>query len=155
MSVRATPIDLRQNFRWALEIDGFRPALFTKCDMPEENVGIVEFNQAGTLHPTKYPGRHTYNDIEIEKGILLNEADTAVYDWLCSSGDPSSGTSLPRSRIIKNVDILHLNTDGSVIERFTLVNAWVSKGGINSLEGGNQDHMIEKMTITYDYYVRT
>ena len=29
------------------------------------------------------------------------------------------------------------------------------KFSVNSLEGGNQDHMIEKMTITYDYYVRT
>ena len=154
MSVRATPVDLRQRFRWALEIDGFRPALFMKCDMPEESVGVVEFNQAGSLHPTKYPGRHTYNDVEAEKGILLDEVDSAAYDWLRLSGDPEAGTSLPRSKIIKDVDLIHLDTEGNEIERYVLKNAWVSKLSYETLEGGNQDHMIEKVTITYDYYTR-
>ena len=154
MSVRATPVDMRQRYQFAIEIDGFRPALFMKSDLPEETVGIVEFNQAGTLHPSKYPGRKTWNDIEMEKGILLDEVDSTAYDWIRLSGDPQTGTSLPRSQITKDVDILHLDTSGSVIERYVLKNAWISKLAYEGLEGGSQDHMIEKMTLTYDYSVR-
>ena len=41
-----------------------------------------------------------------------------------------------------------------MIERYVLKNAWISKLAYEGLEGGSQDHMIEKMTLTYDYSVR-
>lgn len=154
MSVRAQAIDIRQKFRFAVEISGFRTALFTKCDLPKETVGKVKFDQAGTLHPINMPGRHTYNDITAEKGMLLAGADTQALDWLRQTGNPVNGVSLPKSKIVRDVDLHLLNPDGTILETFTLKGAWCMDVEFDKAEAGSEDPLIEKMMICYDYFTR-
>src|SRR5215471_695304 len=93
MSVRATPVDLRQKYQWALEIGGFDAALFTECDSPSSEIEVVGFSGGGTLHDVQYPGRRKFSAVVAKKGMYLSGPDTAAYDWFTQAADTDTGQS--------------------------------------------------------------
>jgi phage tail-like protein len=155
MSVRATQVDLRQKYQWALEIGGFDSALFTECDSPSSEIEVVSFSGAGTLHDIQQPGRRKFTAIVAKKGMLLGEPDTTAHDWFAQGADTNTGLSLPPSQLKRDVELMHLNGDGNVIETWTLKGAWVSKLEYEKLEGKSSDFLFESLTITYDRYERS
>jgi phage tail-like protein len=154
MSVRATPVDLRQKYQWALEIAGFDSAYFTECDSPSSEIEVVMFAGAGTVHDIQNPGRRKFTAIVAKKGMYLGGPDTAAFDWFTQAADTDTGQSLPPSQLKRDVDLHHLDGDGNVIETWTLKGAWISKLEYEKLEGKSSDFLFEMLTITYDRYER-
>lgn len=154
MSLRAQPVDLRHQYQFSVEVQGFETFLFSECDEPEEETETIEFNQAGTLHATRIPGRKKYGELVLRKGIRVDTPDRAAYDWSRQAGDPDAGTSEPASRIYRDVDILHLKPDGAVIERTTYKQAFVTKLKPGEKKGSSGEVQIEELTLAFQYPVR-
>jgi phage tail-like protein len=107
------------------------------------------------LHDVQQPGRRKFTAIVAKKGMYLAGADTAAYDWFTQAADTDTGLSLPPSQLKRDVDLMHLDGDGNVIETWTLKGAWVSKLEYEKLEGKSSDFLFESLTITYDRYERS
>jgi phage tail-like protein len=154
MAVRATTVDLRQKYQWALEIAGFDSAYFTECDSPSSEIEVIGFAGAGTLHDIQQPGRRKFSPIVFKKGMWIIGPDLAAYDWFTQAANTDTGVSTPSTQLKRDVDLLHLDGAGSVIETWTLKGAWISKLEYEKLEGKSSDFLFESGTITYDRYER-
>jgi phage tail-like protein len=154
MSVRATPVDLRQKHEWSLEIAGFDKAYFTECDSPNSEIEVVSFPGAGTLHDIQQPGRRKFSPITFKKGMWLGGPDLAAHIWFTQAANTDTGASLPPSLLKRDVDLNHLDGAGNILETWTLKGAWISKLEYEKLEGKSSDFLFESGTITYDRYER-
>ena len=155
--MRATNIDWRKRFQWALEVETptgvANIAQILKCKFPEVENESSEIKQAGALHSLKQPGMLKYGDIEFERVLLSTGPDTQMHDWLTLAANPETGRGLRPSMVKKTVDLLHLNEDGVAIERVRVFGAWVKKVDGDGQEGSSEA-WIEKITLSCDYFTR-
>ena len=149
------PISPAKKYNWSLEMLGFEFAEFSKCSYPEVEVGTSEFNSAGSNYPVKTAGRLKYSDIEAEKGVKSVGANQEAYLWLSMAQDPLSGIGQLPVVYKKDIVLIHKNEMSIPVQMWTLVGAWVKKIGGDDFEGGSDDAMIEKLTISYDYFIKT
>jgi phage tail-like protein len=154
MSTKALPLDLRQQYQWALEIEGVDSAYMTECDSPNVEAEVVEFDGAGTIHSIKHAGRGKVSPIVVKKGLWLGGPDRVLYDWFMQAVDLTTGRSRPPSVYKRDITLLHLDGDGATIEKWTLKGAWVSKIEMDKLSGKSSEFLFESATIQYDFVDR-
>lgn len=154
MKTGATPQSLYQNWQFAIEINGFNAALFTKGQEPSIEFEEVTFAPAGSMFDQKAAGRVKFDDISLEKGVLQDGTDTAVLDWLQKEIDVLTGTGGVPSDYMRDVDIVRYDRTGKETRRWTLHGAWIKKSEGAELEGGKTDNSIEKITLAYQYWTK-
>lgn len=147
-----TPKDLIQSWQFAVEIDGFEAAYFTKADLPEAEFEEVTFAPAGSAFDQKLPGRAKFADITLEKGIPADSADTAAFTWLTSQMDFSAGTGTPAADYLKDIAVVEYSRDGQAARRWNLRGAWIKKYTPGNREGGKSENAMEQIVVTYQYY---
>lgn len=148
------PKNIMQKYQWAIEINGFNAALFSKGKPPTTEFEESVFAPAGSMHDLKSPGRVKFEDLTYEKGILADGADNSAVDWLTSQADFESGTGQNPEAFMRDVDIVLYDRSGSEIKRFRLHGAWIKKLEYDDLEGGSSDPAFEKLTLTYQFWTR-
>lgn len=154
MLAKVKLLNPRQKYTWALEAQGFVFAHFSKCTSPGMEVEVTKFNSAGTLHSINRPGRVNFNMVEAEKMMIQEGADVAAYIWINLAANVNTGLAAPPAAYLRDVDLIHYNRMGIPIDRWTLHNAWLQKLGMDDMEAGSSDALMEKLAICYDYYTR-
>ena len=156
--MRATNIDWRKRFQWALEVETpsgvANIAQIVKCGFPEIENEASEIKQAGALHSIKQPGMLKFGDIEFERVLLSTGADLQMHQWLTTAANPTTGRGARPSTIKMTVDLVHLNENGDAIEKVRVYGAWVKKIAGDGQEGSSEA-WIEKITLSCDYFERT
>lgn len=141
---------VKRNF--GIEINGFDAVLFTKGQLPKTEFGETEFKAAGADFPEKFPGMLKFEDLTFEKGMLADAADSAATDWLKAQYNIESETSGSADSYMRDVDLVLYGPNKTEKRRFTLHGAWVKKLEWDDPEGGSEDHLLEKLTICYQYW---
>jgi phage tail-like protein len=146
------PQSLYQNWQFAIEINGFDVALFTKGQEPKTEFEVVNFAPAGSMFDQKVAGRVKFEDLTFERGILQDGSDEAARDWVRQQLDVNSVTGGLPQDYMKDVDIVRYDRTGNETRRWTLHGAWVKAVEYSELEGGNTENTIEKIALAYQYW---
>jgi len=146
------PKSLYQNWQFAIEINGFDVALFSKGQEPKTEFEEVVFAPAGSMFDQKVAGRVKFEDITLEKGILQEGLDIAALIWLKLQVEVNLAVGGLPDTYMRNVDIVRYNRMGIETRRWTLHGAWIKALEYDELEGGNTENTLEKMTICYQYW---
>ena len=146
------PQSLYQNWQFAIEINGFDVALFTKGQEPKTEFEVVNFAPAGSMFDQKVAGRVKFEDLSFERGILQDGSDDAARDWVRQQVDVNSVTGGLPQDYMKDVDIVRYDRTGNETRRWTLHGAWVKAVEYTELEGGNTENTIEKISLAYQYW---
>lgn len=151
-TVPVTPPDLIHKFQFAVEIDGWEQAYFTKANLPE-----IEFDEAtlapgGSYFDVKLPGRAKFSDITLELGTRADVADDEALAWLSSQVDLAKHRSSVPSEFLRDIAIVQNNRPGEEYRRWTVHGAWIKKYTPGEGDGSSSDFQIRQIVIAYQFY---
>lgn len=149
------PKNLIQQWNFALEVDGFDVAYFTKADRPKAEFDEVEFNPAGSHRPEKAAGRLSFEDLNFERGVPAEGADEEVLAWMSEAIDFVRGEGLRTEDYMRDVGLVEYDRAGNVAQRWTLHGAWIKSFDGGELDGSSSDNVIETLTICYQFFTRS
>jgi len=148
----------KRKHRWQLLMGGIEPYFCKTAGKPKMTIKVTEHVYLN--HTFKYPGRVTYEDIEVTVVDPVSpDLSRTFYDVLIAAGyrlpeEATSRQTISKQdavRSIGNIVLIQLGPGGRVIERFTLKNAWISEVDFGSYEYESEDLMEIKLKITFDY----
>lgn len=131
---------------FALEVEGVEIGRFTSVSGLGYEAEVVTFQDTlgnGDIVTRKRPGRITYSDITLTRGL---SADNALVDWY--------QTVLDGAVERKNGSIVMFDPAGDENGRWNFENAWISSWSASDLDAGSDEIVIEEVTITHEYLER-
>jgi phage tail-like protein len=152
MGVKGTPRSFNKKFAFIVEIEGIEVAAFTKCSEISGEVAVVEQWEGGKLIPNKSPGKLTVSDVTLERGVAKGDSD--LYEWWLQVVSGSANKGLVDDDYKRSVDVIQLDRDGSVIQRWTLDNAWPNKFVAGEWDNEADENLVESITLSYDSFDR-
>ena len=132
--------------RWRLEIDGIELGRFTACSGLSWNAEVVTYQattEAGAIITQKRPGRVTFDDIVLKRGLSADDKLTKWFDKVKDGGVER-----------KTGSIVLYSANGSEVDRYNFTNGWPSKWSASDLDAGKDDVVIEELTITHEFLER-
>ena len=158
--------DPKRKFRFIVTIDGFKSEggvqWFAKtAAKPSFTIGAAEHKYLN--HTFYYPGGTTWNDVSItlvdpvdpDVGFTLADIiQTAGYKPPANATDASERATMTKASAVSTlgrVTVEQLAGDGSAIESWTLMNAWITELKFGDLEYGSDDLTEVTMTLKYDW----
>jgi phage tail-like protein len=123
------------NFNFLVEIDGITRAAFHKCSGFESSIDVIEYNEGGSLYPTKLPGLVKYANLVLEWGM----SDMELYNWHLAGLQGSVQT--------KNGSIILLDRAGNQVGRWDFTQAWPPKCSYSELSAQSNEVFFEKLEI--------
>lgn len=151
MAVLGQVTRFQHKYRFRVRIDDFSHARFQTCSELSVEAAKIEHWEGGSLIPYKEPGRLTFTDITLERGVTVNRD---MYNWFLRVADAvqNGGSIIPRFK--KNLDIVQIGRNKSVRRRWTLLNAWPTKFVAGEWSNDDDGVVIESVTLTYDLFKR-
>ena len=149
MPILGHPRTFLKKFAFAIEIDGIAQATFSKCSELGAEVGVTEYHEGASALAIKSPGRPKFKDLTLERGATK---DRALFDWFKDVVDTATGLGLPDPQFRRNLSIAALDRDGSYLRRWSIYRAWPKEFVAGDWDATSDDFLIEKVTLTYDYF---
>jgi len=131
---------------FALEIEGVELGRFTGISGLGYTAEVVEYTDTlsdGKLVTRKRPGRVSYGDITLSRGL---SPDNQLVEWYQSVLDGSVER--------KNGSIVMFDSAGEENGRWNFENAWISEWNASDLDSGGDDIVVETVTITHEFLER-
>ena len=128
--------------QFALELESVELARFTCCSGLGYDTAVVEYQDTlatGRVVTRKRPGRTTFNDIVLKRGLSPN---TELIEW---HQKVVEGT-VERS----NGSIVIYDMAGAEVGRWNFESGWPSSWSASDLDAGSDDVMIEELTIAHE-----
>lgn len=152
MPVIGTPRSYYNKFKFLVEIDGITYAGFQKCSELSAELAKIEHWEGGSLIPNKSPGRLTFADITLERGATK---DMELYLWFeetarASAGLGGAGRIDPLYK--RTLDVVQLDRDDTVLQRWNVVNAWPTKFVAGEWDNTTDEKVMNSVTLAYDYF---
>ena len=161
MPVIGAPRTFHDKFKFLVQVDGFDSAAFNKCSELSVEAAKIEYNEGGTLIPDKSPGRLTFSDVTLERGVAFNDND--MFDWFSEVADASIQSSLIAGAgqgageidplFKRDFDIVQQDRDGTTVKRWRIFQAWPVKFVAGEWDNDADEKVIEMVTLTYDFFV--
>ena len=153
--ILGTPRSFFNKFKFLIEIDAITYAGFTKCSELAAELATIEHYEGGSLIPDKSPGRLSFPDLTLERGATR---DLELYDWFEKVARASAGLGgrgLPDPAYKRTFDIVQLDRDDSVLQRWNVVGAWPKKFVAGDWDNGSDDKVMTSVTLVVDYFEPT
>jgi phage tail-like protein len=152
MAVVGTPRVFQKKFAFQVEIDGIRSAAFTRCSELSAEIGKVEQREGGKLIPDKSPGLVNITDVTLERGVANGDSD--LYNWWLDVVKVSAGggTGKVTPFYKRQVEILQLDRDASVLKRWVLEGAWPTKCVVGEWDNDADENVVESLVLTFDTF---
>lgn len=152
MGVVGTPRIFQKKFAYIVEIEGIAVAAFTRMSSLEAEIGVVQQREGGKLIPDKSPGLVNVTDVTLERGAANGDSD--LYKWWLDVVRMSAGggTGLPTPFYKRQVDVIQLDRDGSVLRRWILDGAWPMKFVAGDWDNEADENVIESVTLALDTF---
>lgn len=140
--------DVLAGFHFKVEVGGKVAGYFTEAAGIGSSNEVIEHkvvNEQGIEHIQKIPGRMTFEDITLKRGIT---SSLDIWEWRKQVEDGEVGKA---------------RTDGSIvmydqelkeIARWNFENAWPAKVSGPSFNAGSADVGIEELVITHEHMYR-
>jgi len=131
-------------FKFALEIEGKLTGYFTNVSGIGSETETIEqkvVSETGEAFIYKIPGRHTWTEITLKRGVTSN---LDIWNW---RKDVMQG-GIDKART--NCSIVALAQDNSEVARWNFINAWPTKVTGPEMDAGGADYMVEEVTIVHE-----
>lgn len=151
MAVLGEVTRFQHKYRFDVQIDDFSHARFQTCSELSAETAKIEHWEGGSLIPYKEPGRVTFTDVTLERGVTV---DRDLYDWFLEVVDAVQNTGRVIPKFKRDLDIVQYGRDGSVQRRWTLMGAWPTKFVAGEWSNEDDGVVIESLTLTYDLFKR-
>ena len=138
-----------KKFKFVIEEAGLAVAAFQKASELSVEAAKVEYFEGGSLIPDKSPGRLTFTDVTLERGVTI---DRDLYDWFLDVANAAADTGLNEPDFKRTLDIVQQDRLGNELRRWRLVNAWPMKFTAGDWDNEADENVIEQVTLTYDYF---
>lgn len=152
MPIIGTPRSFFNKFTFLVEIDNITYAGFASCSELSVEAAKIEHWEGGSLIANKSPGRLTFPEITLERGATK---DMELYRWFEKVARASAGIGgqgAVDSFYKRTLDIVQLDRDNSVLQRWTVVNAWPTKFVAGDWDNNSDDKVMTSVTLAYDYW---
>lgn len=147
------PRTFNKKWAFALSIDGFNWAGFTKCSELKVTAAVVEHFEGGSMLPQKSAGRAKFENLTLERGAVSSDID--MYLWMSEVVSGPMNLGLKEVGYKRNADLIQLDRDGEILKRYSLIWAWPTEYVAGDWDNSSDDAVIEKLVLAYDYFVRT
>jgi phage tail-like protein len=144
---------IHKRFKFIVEIDGVASAGFQSCSGLEAELAEMTYWEGGAIIPEKQPTRLTVSDVTLERGAATGDHD--LWNWFSQTADASANAGLPSPLFKRNLDIVQMNHDNSVIRRWTIFNAWPKKFVAGEWDNTSDDPTMEQVVLAIDYFEKT
>ena len=155
-------VEPKRAYRWLLNVGGIPQWLCSKVTKP--NFTISESEVVYINHKFFYPGRVEWGEVSLTLAAPVDpDASATMLQILSDSGyhlpeDPNDVSTISKINSIQalgQVAISQIGPDGTIIEKWELVNAW-----IKDVKFGDLDYTSDKivniyLTLKYDYAKQT
>lgn len=141
----------QKKFKFVVEEQGIAVAAFQKASELSVEAAKVEYFEGGSLTADKSPGRLTFSDVTLERGVTI---DRDLYDWFLQVANAASDTGLNEPDFKRTLDIVQQDRAGAEVHRWRLVNAWPQKFTAGDWDNEADENVIEQVVLTYDYFER-
>jgi phage tail-like protein len=126
---------------------------FNSITLPTMNVEMIEYNEGLNLYAKKYPGRPTFDDVTMTKGVVKNDSAFAAWCRATAEGQPYR----------TNIVIRHFHRDdvaGQIdystarpYREIKLIHAWpISMKPGSDFDSLSSEISIEELTVTFEYF---
>jgi len=132
---------------------GAPAAGFNSVTLPNMNIEMIEYNEGINLYAKKYPGRPTFDDVIMTKGVV--KTDSAFYAWLRATAE---GRPYRTNLVIRHYhrdDVVGLldYTEAKPSREIHLIHAFA----LGMKPGSDFDSLaseisIEEITCTFEYF---
>jgi len=151
-------VEPKRAYRWLLNVGGIPQWMCSKVTKPSFTVSESEVVYIN--HKFWYPGRVEWGEVSLTLADPVEpDASATMMQILSDSGyhlpeDPNDVHTLSKINSIQAlgaVVISQLGPDGTVIEKWELVNAWVKDVKFGDLDYTSDDLVNVELTLRYDY----
>lgn len=150
MPILGTARNYHPKFKFTVQIDGIELGSFQSCTELASEFAQIEQWEGGAIIPYKTPGRLTYDDVTLSRGVTGN---TDLYQWHRSVGDAVSGIGLlGEVQIKRNLDIVQMDRVGGELRRWTLWGCWPKRYVAGDWDNDADENVIEQLVLAYDYF---
>jgi phage tail-like protein len=142
-----------KQFRFQVQIDGLDYAGFQSCSELSSEFAETAHYEGGTIIPDKSPGRMTFDDVTLQRGVT---GDNQLYEWHLQVGSAADDAvaNLPDA-YKRQVDICQYDLQGQrVIRRWRLTNAWPKRYVAGSWDNDSDENVVEQLVLAYDYFFK-
>lgn len=133
------------SFHFKVTVQGINDALdgFTSCTGIVSNTEPMEFKHGMDVVVRKAPGRTTFDPITLERVYSGVDEFTAWRDSIIAG-------NIDR----RTVSIEYLRNDQSVVTRFDLLGAWISKWESPQMDAMGSNGALEKIELTFETVIQ-
>jgi len=141
----------KQRRLFLMQIDGIPAYMVYASARPSFNFDVGEVHHLNTRF--RYKGKITWEPITITLYDPIEESGAmAVYQWVLAHHDPTSGRDGYQDVYKKNIQLLLLDPQGTVIEQWTFHGAFISNVNPGDLDFSDAAGLLNiQLTIQYDY----
>lgn len=149
MTIRGTPRNYHKKFAFVVECEGITYAGFESSSELEAEIAKIEQHEGGALIPDKSPGRVKMTDITLRRGA---SQDDDLWKWWKQVVNVSANSGLTNGEYKRDLEIVQLDRDGSVLRRWAVFGAWPTKFGAGSWDNNADENVIESLVLTFDLF---
>lgn len=133
-------------FHFKVTVEGVNDAFdgFIKCSGVKCSSEPMEFKHGMDMVVRKAPGRTVYEPVNLERVYSGLDEFTAWRDSIMAG-------NIDR----RTVSIEYLRNDQSVVTRFDLLGAWISKWASPELDASGSNGAIETIELTYETVIQS
>ncbi len=155
-------VEPKRAYRWVLYLGGIPEWICKKVSKP--SFAVTETTHTFLNHKFYYPGRVEWNTVTVTLADPANpDAAASMMDIIRNSGYSIPGsaqeatlTSVSKQSAVNalgTVRIQQIGSDGTELEEWELVNAWVKDVKFGELDYESDDMVDVELEIRYDYAV--
>jgi phage tail-like protein len=152
MPLIGAPKTIYNKFKFRVEIDGITYAGFSKCSELSVEAAEIMHWEGGSLTPNKSPGRLTYAPVTLERGATNDLQTYTWFEQVAKASAGAGGTGLVDTQYKRNLEILQLDRDETVLQRWQLRGAWPSKFVAGDWDNGSDEKVITMLTLSFDNF---
>lgn len=155
MTIVGKPQSYYDKFLFRVEIDGITYAGFSKCSELKKSVAEIQHFEGGSLIPDKSPGRVTVADVTLERGA---SNDLELYGWfenVVKVAAGQGGQGQVDGSYKRNFDIVQLDRDGTVLQRWECVGAWPKDFVAGDWDNDSDEKQITSVVLAIDDFEPT
>lgn len=137
--------DPLSGFRFTVEVEGLREAVFTECSGFEMKVDVEEYKEGGLNdYVHKLPGRQSFSNVTLKRG-MINSIE--LWDWL-----HRLATTTTKRNEKKNMSIVLHNGKGEEQLRWNLISAYPVKWTSPPLQTEQSSILVESLELAFQEF---
>tara|TARA_R110000824_G_scaffold67377_8_gene174553 strand:+ start:500 stop:1126 length:627 start_codon:yes stop_codon:yes gene_type:complete len=155
----STSVDPKRSYRWILVLNQIPTYVIKTSGKPSFTIEGIEHQFVS--HTFHYPGRIKWNTVQVSLvDPVIPDASAIVIKTLQASGYALPGTMEDAKRSFSKADavqalgvpsIQQIDAKGRAIEKWTLVNAWLSEVNFGELTYESDSMVDVQLTFKYDW----